>query len=295
MEYGQFEKILNRSVFGNSKIKLLEKIANEPERFVGLFRPTSPKSKVVQHLCHSQESKFGDALEAIIKEYLELYGCEILSGDIVIEGKKGKQNIDILFRKNGIVYCVEQKMRDDHDNSNCDGQFNKFKEKLKEIANQYGKDKTRGFLFFVDSGMSKHKKFYQSRIFQAQSEHGLEVNLVYGEEFFDALPLKDGVWNEITKHLIKWRRQLPNFPEFNYDNNAEESFNEIKDVSLSNFRKVFTHEEIGKEILPILFPTGETLHMLADYWGDFINNKKDGKEISELIKKWMLEVGNYAK
>jgi len=39
---------------------LLEKVAKNPERFIGLFRPTKPPAKLLQHYTQSQEIRFGD-------------------------------------------------------------------------------------------------------------------------------------------------------------------------------------------------------------------------------------------
>lgn len=50
MEYEKFKNILNKQIFDNSKIDLLEKIAKSPDRYVGLFRPTKPKAKILQNL-----------------------------------------------------------------------------------------------------------------------------------------------------------------------------------------------------------------------------------------------------
>ncbi len=47
MDYQTFSEIFNRFVFGTSKAKLLENIAENPERYLGIFRPTKPKTKLL--------------------------------------------------------------------------------------------------------------------------------------------------------------------------------------------------------------------------------------------------------
>ncbi|GAA7762346.1 hypothetical protein JP0169_14870 [Helicobacter pylori] len=42
-----------------------------PERYLGIFRPTKPKTKLLQNLLTSHEIKFGDAFEYLIEEYLK--------------------------------------------------------------------------------------------------------------------------------------------------------------------------------------------------------------------------------
>jgi hypothetical protein len=98
MHYNQFKQIFNETIFEKSKADLLEKIANNPSRYIGLFRPTKPKAKILQNLLQSHEIRFGDAFEKAIEEYLRLESCEILqkkhtllNGDVL--------NIDQCFQK----------------------------------------------------------------------------------------------------------------------------------------------------------------------------------------------------
>ncbi|OQC05834.1 MAG: hypothetical protein BWX76_00612 [Candidatus Cloacimonetes bacterium ADurb.Bin089] len=65
MEYNQFTQILNEKIFESSKPDLLDKISKNPNRFIGLFRPTRAKAKVMQNLLQSHEIKFGEAFESI--------------------------------------------------------------------------------------------------------------------------------------------------------------------------------------------------------------------------------------
>lgn len=47
MNYDKFCAILNKHIFEEEKKELLRKLADNPERFVGLFRPTKPGAKVL--------------------------------------------------------------------------------------------------------------------------------------------------------------------------------------------------------------------------------------------------------
>ena len=289
MNYDQFSRLINRTVFSDSKVKLLQSIARQPENFVGLFRPTTPEVKIAQNLSQSHEIKFGYAFEELVRLYLKENGCQIFDSSIVIDGKR--KDLDIYFRKDGKDYLVEQKTRDNHDSTKKRGQADDFEKKLVAVSDG-GKKAVCGVLFFLDPGMSKNKIFYEERLPEITQRHGLETRLVYGGEFFNMLSLD--VWDEIEKYLIRWRAELPGFPEFNYDRNPEESFNEIKDMSPADFCKIFTHEEIGKHILPILFPEQKTLKMLVDYWAckpeGVRARKSDGVRISRLINERISEM-----
>jgi len=78
MQYEKFKKIFNETIFEESKAVLIKKIAKYPNRYIGLFRPTKPKAKILQNLLQSHEIRFGDAFETAIEEYLREFGYEIL-------------------------------------------------------------------------------------------------------------------------------------------------------------------------------------------------------------------------
>ncbi len=290
MHYEHFSEILNHAVFGNSKANLLRGIATSPDRYVGIFRPTKPEAKIIQNLSQSHEIKFGDAFEHLSKLYLEENGCELLPEDIIVDGKR--KNLDLHFRKDEIVYVVEQKMRDDHDSTKKQGQVTDFEKKLATISKCNDINKMHGMIFFVDPGLSKNKPFYTERLDQISFDYGVSTDLVYGREFFDKLSLENKVWDEIVNHLTRWKKELPEFPEFNYDKDAEESFQEIKGIKSSDFLKLFKNDKICKSIFPVIFPKGTTLEMLNKHFKDMRSRKPIYKEISELIEMRLMELKN---
>ena len=70
MNFEQFSQILNKEIFEGSKPILISKISRYPNRYLGLFRPTKPKAKILQNLLQSHEILFGNAFEILIEEYL---------------------------------------------------------------------------------------------------------------------------------------------------------------------------------------------------------------------------------
>ncbi|MCS7171503.1 MAG: hypothetical protein NZ851_04210, partial [Aquificaceae bacterium] len=69
--------ILNRAIFLEGKRKLIKSIANNPERFTGLLRPTKPYAKIIQFLLQSHEIKFGGALQKVIGHAIEQLGYNV--------------------------------------------------------------------------------------------------------------------------------------------------------------------------------------------------------------------------
>ena len=74
------------------------------------------------------------------------------------------------------------------------------------------------------------------------------------------------IWPDIMNNLQKWRQDIPDLPNVNFDSSPKESAEEIKDLPLRTFRKLFDDERIVSQILPVLFPTGETLAILEPYF-----------------------------
>ncbi|HOK55805.1 MAG TPA: hypothetical protein PLF90_00550 [bacterium] len=68
----------------------MKKLAEKPERFIGLFRPTKPGAKILQHLLQSHEIRLGDAVEEIIDEIFNEIGFKSLNKK-VINNKTGEE------------------------------------------------------------------------------------------------------------------------------------------------------------------------------------------------------------
>ncbi len=285
MKYEEFKKIFDNRLFGQHKSNLIKKLANSPHRYTGIFRSTTPKTKVIQNLLHSQESKFGDAFEELIEKYLQDAGfnilCKRLDGD---DGKK--LLVDQLFTDGTTVYFVEQKMRDDHDTTKKTGQIKNFEKKATTIINKYKDKEIVGFFYFIDDSFSHHKEYYEDEIAKLNEKYKIQAYLVYGDELFVKL-FKEKVqhWQEIGNHLNEWNKDLPELPELNFDEAPESSFLEMKDnLTLGIFIKLFSNPDLDV-LLYILFPEAETLGLLHQWFEDeyAISTGNRKKSLEELI------------
>ncbi len=264
MEFNQFKKVFNETIFEKSKADLLEKISSSPTRYIGLFRPTKPKAKILQNLLQSHEIRFGDAFELIIEQYLKIKGCEILqkrfineSGDVL--------NIDQCFRHEDKVYFIEQKVRDDHDSTKKRGQIENFEKKLDIMLSKYYEEELIGIFYFIDPDLVKNKNFYVAELQKMTNDYNVETQIFYGKSLFDYLGYSD-IWEEILNYLDIWKKEIPDLPEINFDLDAQHTFYEIKNIKPLVFRKLFENEEIFKEIILTLFPNKTTLRLLHDYF-----------------------------
>jgi len=270
MTYFDFKNILNSFIFDKSKSDLITKIANYPNRYIGLFRPTKPKAKIFQNLLQSHEIHFGDAFEIIIEKYFEQEKYEILPKCYF--SREGKDlNVDQCIRKNSKTFFIEQKVRDDHDSSKKKGQMANFENQIEVLIDIYGDKNLMGFLYFIDPELVKNRNFYQNEIKKLSKDYGIELYLCYGIELFATIN-EPQIWTNIIENLTIWKSEIPELPEINFDKDSMHSFNEIKDLSPSIFRKLFSNDEVFDEIIRTLFPDNKTLLLLLEYF------KSKGKE-----------------
>lgn len=281
MDYSKFIEILNKHIFEGEKKDLLKKIAENPERFIGLFRPTKPHAKILQHLLQSHEIRMGGALEEIIEKTLENFGFKNLPKNIVNENGENL-SLDQYFYKEGKYYFVEQKVRDDHDSSKKRGQISNFETKLEILYKKHGSNLT-GIMYFIDPDLNKNRNFYLSEIERLKNFYGIDIRLFYGSEFFEFLKQGD-FWNNMLEWLKKWKDNLPELPEINFDTSPEENFEEIKDLALRYWRKILENDKLWDEgIIKVLSKEGKTLQLLLNYFK--INPSNPYQQIAQKLSK----------
>jgi hypothetical protein len=284
MDYSLFRDILNKQIFDNSKKDLIEKIAKYPDRYIGLFRPTKPKAKLLQNILQSNEIRFGDAMEVLFEKYFEILNFENLDKKLHHNGDT--LDLDQLFKDNKFTYFVEQKVRDDHDSTKKRGQIANFEKKIIALLEKYKENELKCFMYFVDPSLVKNKKYYDSEIGKMKTDYNVSIQLYYGKDFWTNIG-HDNVWTEVNSHLKHWKEEIPDMPSVNFDENAEASFNEIKLLDVSAFRKLLTNKEVYKEILPIIFPENKVLKLLYEYFKELSEEKSIYKTLSECIEKFV--------
>ena len=272
INYQQFKATFDKEIFSDAKAKLIRNIAEHPERFVGLFRATLPETKLRQNLLQSHEIRFGNAFEKILLAYLAAAGWQPLDSALQSQDKD-KLEPDILMQKQGQILFAEVKVRDDHDSTKKRGQINNFRQKVTALLQAYGPALQFGFFYFIDPNMVKNRNYYQDELNQFTQQlnqpsspypinQGLQLRVAYGPDFFYALGLAQ-LWIEIEQHLFVWRSQLPQEPDLNFDRDAAASAMELGSLPPRILIRLFTNPAIVEQILPVLFPHGATLQLLA--------------------------------
>ena len=284
MNYNKFCAVLNKHIFEGEKKELLIKLADRPGRFVGLFRPTKPGAKILQHLLQSHEIRFGDAMEELIFEFLKDWGFKVLPKIIIPDPANPRKKLDIdqYFTDGETYYFIEQKVRDDHDSTKKRGQISNFEAKLEYLYRKHGQNLI-GIMYFIDPDLVKNKNYYIKELNKMANTYGVDLHLLYGKELFEFFDKLD-VWNDLLSWLTRWKDSLPELPEINFDNNPQDSFNEIKDLEIESWRKILENEKLWEEgIMLAIFRNGETLRLLFEFFSG--KEERAYQKLAEMIKQ----------
>lgn len=287
MESRQLEEILNRHVFNEAKPTLLRSVAENPDRFVGVFRSTTPQLKLVQNLLQSREIRFGDAMEEVISALLQEIGFVILPKGFV--SGEDEMSCDHYFRdsEQNTFYLVEQKMRDDHDSSKKRGQLENFRNKVTYLKGIHG-DALTGIMYFIDPSLEKNKNYYRSNIDKLMTSLRIDAQLFYDGELFNYFGRPD-LWKELVAALKSWRDRLGGELDLNFDKDPEASIEDLSAVSLRTWKKVITNESLWSGgVIATLFPEGRTLALQREIFnnlsGDVSLKRSDRNKLKQLTK-----------
>ena len=266
MKYETFCAILDKHIFEGEKQELLRRIATRPERFIGLFRPTSPGAKVLQHILHSHEIRFGDAIEEITTGFLQDWGFRVLEKKVVPNptGRK-KLYIDQYFTDGQLYYFIEQKLRDDHDSTKKRGQIRNFQAKLQFLYERHRRG-LRGIMYFIDPSLVKNKNYYLEELQGMEKTYGVPLALLYGRELFEYFERPDS-WDAMVRWLKSWRDGLGELPEVDLDNRPEEGCDQIKDLEIGLWKKILENDRLWEEgVIKAICKEGRALECVLDFF-----------------------------
>ncbi|GAA6885425.1 hypothetical protein HpCHC93_02160 [Helicobacter pylori] len=198
--------------------------------------------------------------------------------------------LDQFAKKDNTYYFIEQKMRDDHDSTKKRGQIDNFERKLEALIHHYGEN-IQGYFYFIDESLNKNQNYYKEELQKLSVGYGVPLSLCYGKELFENLNILQ-VWDEILNHLARWREALPDLPSLNFDENPSESFQEIKDLAPSVYRKLLDNDGIFNLVL-ILFPEQKVLKRLAEYFRQ--QNQTIYQQLASKLEKRLSSKENHQK
>jgi hypothetical protein len=288
MQSSEIFEILNKHVFDEEKSYLINNVTSNYARFVGIFRSTTPRLKIIQNLLQSREIRFGDALEEILSKIIADMGYINLERNLVEEGGKRKNlNCDQYFSTSdrSHFYLVEQKVRDDHDSSKKSGQLENFERKLAILHQRHGNHLT-GVMYFIDPSLAKNRRYYADQLSTAiQSKFNIDLWLCYNGELFEKLG-NPHAWNTLEQALVEWRDTVRQDINLNYDLEPETVVAETQSIAISTWWNFASNDLLWTNgVVKCLFPTGEglsaiTINLMRIY--DQMSVKQKQREVLEL-------------
>jgi len=261
--------ILDRHVFADEKVKLITKIADNPERFVGIFRSSTPRAKLIQNVSQSREIRFGDGMEEIVREYLTEMGFVHLDKVFVTEASddtdEETKSCDQYFRTADETkyYLVEQKVRDDHDSTKKRGQADNFRAKVAHLHKLHG-DRLVAMMFFIDPALEKNRRYYQDRLSAVADEFQIPVHLFYDGEFFSHFGHGE-LWSSLVGGLKAWRKNIPEQATVNFDADPVDTTNALISLPGNTWHKIISNDALWESgLIQALFPTGDSLKSIRE-------------------------------
>lgn len=266
MEYYEFKNMLKNEVFGNDlNYQILKTVIENPQRYIGIFRVTSAKTKLIQNITQSCEIKFGDFIENILTYYIAEMGFENLNKALGEDEEGNQLSADQVFRSDNRVILIEQKVRDDHDSTKKRGQYTNFIKKIKKLKILYPTCIIYAIMWFSDDLLQKNKKYYFEQI-QNNTDLMVTIKVFYGSELFSEFFQNMFYWNELVDYLTRYReeecRNILNVPDLDTSREIREALLTMKQEEPRLIRKLLSSKDEYVKLRHEFFPTSHNLRDL---------------------------------
>jgi hypothetical protein len=274
VNFDALNQIMESYIPANFIKSTLEKLADSPERLVGILHANSFELGSITSFGISRNNSFGNALEKIFRKIVENNGWDskitsykLSDHEIIISGKTSI-SVDHVFCKGGTVVFIEQKIRDDHDTSKWSGQWNNFKDKLESLVKIYSDKEVVGVMWMIDSSLTRNKENYKRSIESLTDNYQNKALLVYGNEIDDVFnkfeDTKGEYYNLLYSFIEQWYEKneiIPNdkIPEVNFDKYPDEVLKVFNSMSKKKLLKLFSNEVVIKEVFPVIFPNKQAI------------------------------------
>ena len=208
-------------------------------------------------------SKVEEIADSVVQEVL---GFEVLPKEVTYTKKNGKKKVgkaDHVWRTtNEDVYVVEQKLRDNHDNTKKDGQVADFNAKVKAFRDLYPNKNVVGVFWFVDDTVKVSRKTLQKTLIENSTVR-------YGCEIFH--DIDDGCL-AFEKILNEIENRRNDDLVINFDTDPDLYFNDLVLSTDDNvfLEKFMTNEKVKKYVLPVISPEGIFSEKVKYYLGMII-------------------------
>lgn len=181
-------------------------------------------------------------IEGIFREIIESNGWTIEGTTYNLDdyalktprmSKKKKISVDQVFSNDNSVVFIEQKIRDDHDTSKWEGQWNNFEYKLKVLTEIYKEKGIIGIMWMIDDNFERNKENYLDKIEKLSDDFKNKVFLIYGADIDEKLNELGGRQNlyyqPFYNFLDNWHNESVKIPDLNFDKYAYDVYRSFKD------------------------------------------------------------------
>ena len=203
MDYVKYKEIFDNHVVIDNVTEFVHSLIDsndKAKRLMSGFKIISLEARIASKYLTSTNIKFGDAVEDIFKEYLKDKGVTFLPRDFVKD-----KDCDQIFTYNGIIYLIEQKIRDDHDSSKKEGQIENYFIKKEAIAKQASDYYT--CCWFIDPDFQKNKNYYMSVLNEDELYYGEKIIVFLREKVFHDNRC-DNFFEELSEAIEKYSREF---------------------------------------------------------------------------------------
>ncbi len=266
--YNEFIEKLNEKIKSDASLyyELLVTVIKNPNRYTGIFRLSSAKTKLIQNVTQSREIKFGDFMEDIVTEYIAAMGYTNINKHIGADKGGNNLSADQVFRRGNTVYLIEQKIRDDHDSTKKRGQYQNFRKKYTLLKRRYPGCTIVATMWFIDDSLVKNRNYYQSEA-ESETERGIDIHILYGGDLFSEIFNRVDVWDEICKYLLRNKTERSNellvIPDFDTSEEMLEALKKLRIQEPNLTRKLISALPAYVQLRKELFPTGENLRRIG--------------------------------
>lgn len=264
ISYEEFCDLLNK-YFQNGDdlyLSLLEKVIDTPHRYIGIFRLSTFKTKLMQNITQSREIRFGEFLERLTTEYIVRLGYKTFDKDLGVDLDGAKLNVDQYFTDGESLYLVEMKVRDDHDSTKKRGQYLNFHKKINLVRRIRPGVSIQAIMWFVDDALAKNRRFYQGEMAK-ETIPDTVFHLFYGSEFFDTLNCGKVAWSEFIEILTQYRVshaynddiELPDF------GSSKQFYEALIKLPPKYWNKLMSEKDKYVSLRRLLFSSGDNLEL----------------------------------
>ncbi len=252
----------------NADTFLKKLLDNDFNRITTPFQIMNFKEKLQQNYFTSLQILYGEAIEDIIKFYLEDKGATFLPRDFIPE-----MDCDQIFQFENKVVLIEQKIRDDHDSSKKRGQVDNYNAKKNYLFSHFMDKEILSACWFIDDLFTKNRAYYFSELGK-DLYYGSEIEKFFIQVFQDNRC--KNFYTDLIDFAISMKQQFSGLDFSNLQIN-------FLNFTPAQLNKLFSKEYLLKDIQNIFF-NGKIPYLEILNWAKTKNKTVQNKQLIHFLE-----------